>query len=72
MTIEEFNDKHKHLFDMGACMHFDYPLGGKGLLIDRYVDGKFVCERNEIDRAQADARKMGYQWAFTGCYVKRI
>lgn len=69
MELKEFKTKHKELFIIGACSHTKLNTGDI-LIIDRYVDGEFVCERNLINKAQADARKMGFNWIDIGRYYK--
>lgn len=70
MTIEKFKEKHKHLFEVGACSYRKNYWNGEELTIDRYADGEFLCGRRDIDRAQEDARKMGFNSVGVGHYYR--
>ena len=69
ITLEQFKTKHKDLFDLGVCEirnNSDFTQ----IVIDRFVDGNFLCDYNALKPAQNDARKMGYKNFTIGVYVK--
>ena len=70
MDLNTFKQQHKDLVDLGVIeviegYYFDM------IIIDRYKDGDFLCEKNEIQRPRAHARQMGYTKSnLIGTYYK--
>lgn len=69
MTLEIFKTKYKHLFDLGVCEIIESNFRTK-IVIDRFVDGQFLCPHDKLKPAQADARKMGFVNGGIGFYLK--
>ena len=69
MTLELFEKKHKDLFDLGVCSIHEFD-NSTFIKIDRYFNGKFLCDYSELKRPQDDARKMGFTRSNVGIYVK--
>lgn len=77
MTLDQFVNKHKELFDLGVCK-ISKSSHIVEIIIDRFVpgdkpnNGTFLCDAKKLKPAQADARKMGFINDSVGSYVKVI
>jgi len=59
MDLDKFKSKHKDLIEK-RVITFSVMFNHDIITIDRYVDGNFICEGDELRTPRSDVRKMGY------------
>lgn len=74
MTLNEFKLKWKDDIKKGIVKIGNLNFEGDYIIADRFdeFNGIFLCERDHLNKIQADLRKMNYNARAIGVYTKNI
>ena len=69
MTLDDFKVKWANDIEKGIVAIDEKS---DTIIADRFDGENFLCDRNHINKIQADLRKMGYYSISVGVYIKSL